>query len=440
MPVVTQTRELTQPYSRVQYASRPVWSSTFTDMSGLPAPTQTTTGFRTGRQWDPVSDDIPDSENQLAFAKWLRKNEKDQNWANRYDTGHEFVTKKTEVFLSHEKVPFVHPYYGSMGYGPIAPSFYGVTDGYWADPSEPDLGWYGPTAFKRAKPTSPHEDLAVALAELRSEGIPEGIGSSTWQARTNAARIAQATGKDWLAYQFGWLPLIGDMRKTADAIKHSREYLEQFHRDAGKPIRRSVTFPAVESHKHLRSGSGYLLRAAPSTEWDQCFVNSDLSGQYSLHQHDYSRVWFTGCFSYASSTDESAIGKLKRLEQDVNHLFGSRLTPEVVWNLTPWSWLSDWTNSIGTNISNASALQSDGLVLRYGYLMSTSIRDRVMTVTGPRLNGGLTGPYAATLRTTVKRRTKATPYGFGLNPNAFTARQWSILGALGLSRSPGVFQ
>jgi len=34
----------------------------------------------------------------------------------------------------------------------------------------------------------------------------------------------------------------------------------------------------------------------------------------------------------------------------------------------------------------------------------------------------------------VKKRVKATPYGFGLDTDAFTPRQWAILGSLGISR------
>jgi len=441
VPEVTQTRDSPwNPTSWVHVPGYRIFSSRFSDMTGwLDTPTQTTTSFRTGSKWDDSDDDIPDSANQAAFRKWLRKNERNQNWSNPYDTGHEFYTRTQKILLSHDGVPFFHPQYGTIGVGPLAPELYGLSDGLFVNPSEPDQGFYGPTAIKRARPTSPHENLAVALAELKSEGIP-AMEPSLVQQRAGLARSAQAAGQDWLALQFGWRPLLSDIRKTGESVFKARSLLEQFHRDAGKPIRRRVDFPLNTTTTHKSTQSGYMLRPSNTTEWDGVFVDGSygLSGRVSISDKTTQSVWFSGSFSYASSVSDGIIGKLKGIEQDVNHLFGTRVTPEVLWNLTPWSWLSDWTNTLGTTISNASALQDDGLVLRYGYLMMHSIRDRTVTISGPRTVSGLTGPYSCTLRTEVKRRVKASPYGFGLNPQSFSLKQWSILAALGLARGiPG---
>lgn len=122
----------------------------------------------------------------------------------------------------------------------------------------------------------------------------------------------------------------------------------------------------------------------------------------------------------------------------VNHLLGTRLDAETLWNLAPWSWLSDWKANIGDNIANASKLSEDGLVLRYGYLMSETISDHTLSLHGPIPDGvGSCGPISLTFSTVRKQRVRATPYGFGLDPNGFNVRQWSILGALGITKAPG---
>jgi hypothetical protein len=53
-------------------------------------------------------------------------------------------------------------------------------------------------------------------------------------------------------------------------------------------------------------------------------------------------------------------------------------------------------------------------------------------------SGGGTVDRPAFTRVMVeqKRRIKSTPFGFGLSPGSFTARQWSILAALGMTRGP----
>jgi len=127
------------------------------------------------------------------------------------------------------------------------------------------------------------------------------------------------------------------------------------------------------------------------------------------------------------------------LYKKANHLLGLDLTAEVLWNLAPWSWLSDWVANTGDNISNASAFQQDGLVLRYGYLMvhretyQTRRMDAVYDVRGNALL-----PGSIVLTTTSKTREPATPYGFGIDTSSFTGHQWGILGALGMTKAPNL--
>jgi hypothetical protein len=51
---------------------------------------------------------------------------------------------------------------------------------------------------------------------------------------------------------------------------------------------------------------------------------------------------------------------------------------------------------------------------------------------------GVRNGVSVSFQTKVKKRLRATPYGFGLDPNwsDFTDRQLSILGALGITRAP----
>jgi hypothetical protein len=135
------------------------------------------------------------------------------------------------------------------------------------------------------------------------------------------------------------------------------------------------------------------------------------------------------------------MGKLKDLMQRYNHLYGILPTPEVIWNLTPWSWAADWVTSMGDIMSNISMLLTDGLVMKYGFVMEHSSTTKTYSISGLRLHQGAnTIPYTGWQRfsTESKLRRRATPYGFGLTSEEFSPRQWAILVALGLSKGSKV--
>jgi hypothetical protein len=77
---------------------------------------------------------------------------------------------------------------------------------------------------------------------------------------------------------------------------------------------------------------------------------------------------------------------------------------------------------------------SDSLVMRWGYIMCHYTCRDTYLAEGVSLKGNASGPLTQTFITDVKKRVKATPYGFGLDTGSFSERQWAILGALGISR------
>jgi len=133
----------------------------------------------------------------------------------------------------------------------------------------------------------------------------------------------------------------------------------------------------------------------------------------------------------------SAVGGVDRLAV-ARKLLGADVDPEVLWDLAPWSWAVDWFSSVGDVIHNLSAYSSDGLVLRYGYIMEHSIVRDTYTYSGdlgliPRCN--FTGRPADLVVTSEKKlRRRSSPFGFGLAMSELTTRQKAILAALGLSR------
>jgi len=70
------------------------------------------------------------------------------------------------------------------------------------------------------------------------------------------------------------------------------------------------------------------------------------------------------------------------------------------------------------------------MVMRYGYMMeSTIVKDTYNSVDSKKLQ---TSPISLVLET--KQRVKANPFGFGVSWDGLSPFQYSIAGALGLSR------
>jgi hypothetical protein len=132
---------------------------------------------------------------------------------------------------------------------------------------------------------------------------------------------------------------------------------------------------------------------------------------------------------------------MDRWAQEADKLLGIRITPEVLWDLEPWSWLVDWFSNVGDVFTNITRFSHDGLVMKYGYVMARFDMTDEHTSYGTLWKDATmsTGMSTIVRGNTVKMRQHATPFGFGLSPSTdFTARQWAIIGALGLTRGDRV--
>lgn len=293
--------------------------------------------------------------------------------------------------------------------------------------SNAELDTLGATAISRVLPTNPLVDLAVALGEFRSEGIPAISGAATLRAKVGRARAA---GGDYLAYEFGWRPLVDEIQALYTSIFNSQELIDKYERESGKLLHRRYTFPDQFS-------------SSTSTEtgiWPEPSIKTGYwsgAGTRTTVTLDTRKTWFEGAFTYYLAPQGSVI----RAEQLAAKRLGHRITPEVLWNLTPWSWAADWVTNIGDVIHNVSAFASDGLVMPYGYMMSERTITKQYFTSGATLKRQQTKVDCHQELTTIsKQRRQATPYGFGLDPGTdFSNRQWAILGALGLARGPKNF-
>jgi hypothetical protein len=288
----------------------------------------------------------------------------------------------------------------------------------------------GATAIARCEPTNSVADVSTFLGELMKDGLPSLVSSSNWRNQTARARSAQA-GDEYLNVQFGWMPLVRDVSSISNAIRHSHRILSQYERDAGRVVRRRYNFPIVRSvEETLISASSYPMRG-------ETFVGlrNGTLGTIVRRRETTIRRWFSGAFTYHLPTGYDSRNRLARLAARADVLAGTKLTPETLWNIGPWSWAVDWFANTGDIIHNLTAFKTNGLVMRYGYMMEESIvRDTYTHKVNTPIAGVTPHVSPVTLCTITKVRRPANPFGFGLSWNGLSPFQLSIAAALGISR------
>jgi len=211
--------------------------------------------------------------------------------------------------------------------------------------------------------------------------------------------------------------------------------VKQYLRDSGQVVRRRFSFPPAYTVSEAivnpddglggPNNVGGLFDTSPAVPWGQVVRRRETS----VHR------WFSGSFTYYAPAQMFA-DTLSGHAQVAKRMLGLDLTPDLLWELAPWSWAVDWFSSTGAAISNLSALASDGLVMRYGYIMEhTRVQDTYTLIGSTKFSSGYTGrPAPLVFISETKIRRRANPYGFGLTMAGLNGRQKSILAALGLSR------
>lgn len=293
----------------------------------------------------------------------------------------------------------------------------------------------GTIAIRECSPSNPAADVSVAIGELFKDGIPKIIGSTfkSWLGMSNRQR-RKAVGHEYLNVEFGWRPFIKDLREVCNSVINAQKIIDQYERDSGKLVRRTFGFPSTREVTSVRwdgvpsvwpiphsllqlrnfTGKGYLVRT------------------YCVER----KQWFSGGFTYyLPPLGQGLRSEIARTVIQSKKLLGLTLTPDTLWSLAPWSWLVDWFSNTSEVLENWANWAIDSQVLRYGYMMEHTVASYTYTFVGPTgLRSSEIRPFDVTLCSETKQRIKATPYGFGIDIDALTARQNAIITALGLSR------
>ncbi len=336
--------------------------------------------------------------------------------------------------LSNSRVgTFVRPWLSTPGYdGYTFQSGFDLA----SQVARTDLQSYGATTYGSASPLADRFSFSAFAGELR-EGLPKFYS----EALRSQGNVLRHVGSDYLNVQFGWIPLLNDLRGIATALIRASHGLYQpagaTHRARHeKPTELKQSGSLLNQPVQIASGNyadPIALKGSGTGSITDHFIRADVSWKISA----YRRRWFEGEFVYIPEAGFDATKYDDRLAT----LFKTDITPSDLWQLSPWSWLVDYFTDIGGALEAAEAATSNRILSTYAYAMEEIRQVKSLSLSRVRGESGswvYSGPSRVHSQwdTTSYRRIRANPFGFTVNPTVnLNGGQIAILGALGLTKS-----
>jgi len=314
----------------------------------------------------------------------------------------------------------------------------------------PSLDDIGSQAYARLRPQLEKAGLMVALREAKD--IPRmlettasnfnlswiGMGGS----KTSQLMHPKSVADNFLNHHFGWVPFIKDLRQFHDVFQNSEKYISQISRDNNSWIKRTRVMQHTETSV-LHSKGGITGACSPwigAFPWNMCRSQNvpglgNVMAQWNIHEENLTHVWGTGLFKYYRPEFDLSNPDYSSQWNDLQRrllIYGARISPSNVWKSTPWTWLIDWFSNVGDHIDLLNDIAIDGVVSKYMYVMRHAVRRFVLRTQIFYWQSHINLEWSRIVDT--KQRQRAwTPYGFNLFGKDLSAKQWAILGALGVS-------
>lgn len=276
-------------------------------------------------------------------------------------------------------------------------------------------------AYSKMKPAQPKFQALNAIYELRE--LPGQL-----RQRFLSSGL-KAIPNYWLALQFGWKPLLNDIRNYVITQMKSQDTIKQLLRDNGRPVRRRIKAQEAVVSEFKTSGAAYAaVRPVLVTNY------YPKSPTYQTTVRETLTHWASAEFKYWLPEGPRDVNWTNAMKA---RIFGLNPSPSVVWNALPWTWLIDWHVDIGTMLSNMDAGVANRLAARHFYIMAEWKRVGIQESQAffLRQNGenvmvsGSGFDTAATMS-----RIAGSPFGWNVNETGLSGMQLSILGSLGMSR------
>lgn len=297
-----------------------------------------------------------------------------------------------------------------------------MNDPIWTSSSAlsiPDLRATGERIMLSTVPTKSELNSLVSLGELLSE--------RKFFSTPGAALSDANPGGEFLNYQFGILPVVSDVKAFHKALSDAEATIAQYRRDSGRKIRRKAGPYTIKDETVVTTGTGALLSPNHSiTGW----LNG---GSWKSTKNIKREVWYSGAFKYYIPEN---LSRLEELLFEWNRSYGIVPDPSDIWELLPFSWLTDWFTNSGNMVNHLFLQASEGATQIYGFVMCHTTVVNTVTWTGTVQMNSVSQPFSVSweIREDIKQRQRVLPFGTTYTGKELTARQLAILGALGIAR------
>jgi hypothetical protein len=343
------------------------------------------------------------------------------------DTGGELLLKRNywgdECSVNHNERYNYSSIYWQNVYGLIGMAPIGFVDNHGVNPtslnptlpsSDTDFSSYGASAWNRYKPAKPSTGMLQFIIEAKD--LPRLL-----KARLDGIKTISDV---YLAATYGWGPLLSDIKAMLHYVDKVNEAIDFFYRNAGKVIRRKGPVDHTIVNDVVQDLSGQAT---------YCGLTTRLNGRLG-YPANYSKcrtvtvrtvertVWFSGGFVFWFN------GKPPSRTTLAARLLGLQVTPALIWEVLPWSWLIDWFYNIGDVLNNLTTEVADNQASTYAYIMGHTKRKYSMTGTDGIKTASVSRVFEA------KVRQKVHPFGLASADSPLSTRQLSILAALGVQR------
>jgi hypothetical protein len=251
--------------------------------------------------------------------------------------------------------------------------------------------------------------------------------------------VLRAAGDEYLNIVFGWKPFLRDLRDTYSAMQELRYQLDKLLAESGRILRRRATVKhEVSVTQPINATYAYPFAQVNGGVGGWPMIGSST---HTVTRRVEERVWFVGHWIYYLYHLNDWLWEASA----TSALFGTNVTPELLWNLLPWSWLVDWFGNVGDILANASPNAAGSPLLLDSYLMR-SLTDECEAECRVTLDAndhpGYNWPRVShTFRTRLRvaskqRQVGGNPFGFAQDRTLedLNVHQFQILAALGLSK------
>jgi hypothetical protein len=355
-----------------------------------------------------------------------------------------------------------YPTSGISGYVSLLRGYFqGVNKDSWIS----DLEGYGATGWARARPAQPDFSFAGSFLELkdlpgmlkrnlfllirkicRAKGISisaylgrrrrQGINSFAQYKQAKKRPLSRAADFH-LAVQFGWLPLLRDIRKFVSAFKTKNKSLQNLIKHEGRSIRRERTLVSddysARPETTVNYSTPYATDGLKPILVTQCYAGGNAKRE--IHRGVKTTVKFVGSFKYflpSGPRDGAWVKKMHR------RIMGGQITPGVVWNLMPWTFLVDYFTTLGDFFEAGSRGVEDRLYCEWCYITKeySSWMEQHTTEYVRTASSGKTAPQKGVVRLEclIKSRARCGPFGIRIR-DSVTPKQQAIIAALTASKT-----